>query len=190
MLTPIIWSKVANITLEASQSSRFLGKPYLPGGVIKNDRETIVMLRKPGGYRKPTPEMEERSRIGKEHYFKWFSPIWSDVTGASTRNHPAPYPVEVPRRLVAMYSFVGDTVVDPFGGTGTTAVAASTLGRLSISVEVNAQFHEFAIRRFAQSQNVGVGATGAPDSTLALDQMPGDIRPLKLLDEPATYAAP
>src|SRR5581483_5593616 len=117
VLTPIIWLKVANIKLEASKSSRFLGKPYLPGGVIKNDRETIVMLRKPGAYRKPTAEMEAQSRIAKEDYFKWFSPIWSDVTGASTKRHPAPFPLEIARRLVLMYSFVGDVVLDPFSGT-------------------------------------------------------------------------
>src|SRR3990172_7172138 len=86
VLTPIVWLKVANIRMEASRSSRFLGKPYLPNGVVKNDRETIVILRKPGGYRKPTPEMEELSRIAKPNYFKWFQPVWSDVTGASVPN--------------------------------------------------------------------------------------------------------
>jgi site-specific DNA-methyltransferase (adenine-specific) len=147
VLTPVIWLKVANITLEASRSSRFLGKPYLPGGVIKNDRETIVMLRKPGGYRKPTPEMEDASRIAKDDYFRWFSPIWSNVTGASTRDHPAPYPPEIPRRLIAMYSFVGDTVVDPFSGTGTTALAAAELGRNSISVEIDPDYVRKSIAR-------------------------------------------
>ena len=94
-LTPIIWLKVGNIRLEASKSSRFLGKPNLPNGVIKNDFETIVMLRKPGGYRSPTPEMEAASRIENDDYFRWYVPIWSDVTGASTREHPAPFPFEI-----------------------------------------------------------------------------------------------
>lgn len=84
-LTPIMWHKVSNILLEASDSSRFLGKPNLPNGIVKNDLETIVMLRKPGGYRKPTPEMERASFITNEEYFKWFLPIWSDITGASTK---------------------------------------------------------------------------------------------------------
>src|SRR6266542_5310807 len=79
-LTPIIWLKVGNIQLEASNSSRFLGKPNLPNGIIKNDFETIVMLRKPGGYRSPTPEMEAASRIENDEYFRWFVPIWSDIT--------------------------------------------------------------------------------------------------------------
>lgn len=148
VLTPIIWLKVANITLEASRSSRFLGKPYLPGGVIKNDRETIVLLRKPGGYRKPTAEMESLSRIGKADYFRWFVPIWTDVTGASTRDHPAPFPLEIPRRLISMYSFVGDTVVDPFAGLGTTARAAALTGRNSISLEIEPGYLAAAQKRF------------------------------------------
>lgn len=149
VLTPIIWLKVANITLEASHSSRFLGKPYLPGGVIKNDRETIVMLRKPGGYRKLTPEMEANSRIAKEDYFRWFVPVWADVTGASTKHHPAPFPLEIPRRLISMYSFVGDTVVDPFAGLGTTAQAAALTGRNSLSFEIEPNYYADAQRRFA-----------------------------------------
>jgi site-specific DNA-methyltransferase (adenine-specific) len=149
VLTAIIWLKVANIKLEASRSSRFLGKPYLPGGVIKNDRETIVMLRKPGGYRKPTAKMEAESRIAKNDYFKWFMPVWSDVTGASTRDHPAPYPLEVPRRLISMFSFVGDVVVDPFSGMGTTAQAAGLTGRNSMNFEVEPSYNLDARKRFA-----------------------------------------
>jgi modification methylase len=156
VLTPIIWLKVANITLEASRSSRFLGKPYLPGGVIKNDRETIVMLRKPGGYRKPTAEMEDASRIAKADYFKWFAPVWDDVTGASTRNHPAPYPPEVPKRLISMYSFVGDMVVDPFGGLGTTSLAAALTGRNSVSVEIEPSYYAASLKRFGESHNTAV----------------------------------
>ncbi len=149
VLTPVIWYKVANIAMEASKSSRFLGKPYLPGGVIKNDRETIVMLRKPGGYRKPTAKMEAASKIAKDDYFKWFMPIWTDVKGASTRDHPAPYPLEIPRRLISMFSFVGDLVVDPFSGTGTTSRAAALVGRHSLAFEVEPSYNMDARRRFA-----------------------------------------
>src|SRR5581483_2534930 len=94
-LTPIRWLKVANIKLEASQSSWYLGKPNLPGGIVKNDIETILMLRKPGGYRKPTAEMERGSFIPTEAYRLLFRPVWDDVKGASGRRwkHPAPYPV-------------------------------------------------------------------------------------------------
>jgi site-specific DNA-methyltransferase (adenine-specific) len=149
-LTPIIWLKVSNIVLEASHSSRFLGKPNLPNGIIKNDFETIVMLRKPGGYRSPTPEMEAASRIENEDYFRWFVPIWSDITGASTREHPAPYPEELAYRLVRMYSFAGDTVLDPFLGSGTTTAAAIRAGRNSIGVEAEPKYVALAERRLAK----------------------------------------
>ena len=127
---------MSNIKLEASSSSRFLGKPNLPNGIVKNDLEHILFFRKPGGYRKPTPEMEERSFISTDDYSKWFSPVWTDVTGQLRKHHPAPDPAEIPRRLIRMFSFAGDTVLDPFGGTGTTALAAGEAGRNSISVEI------------------------------------------------------
>jgi len=122
--------------------------------VIKNDRESILFLRKPGGYRKPTAEMESLSKIAKDDYFKWFSPIWSDVPGASTRDHPAPYPLEIAHRLISMFSFVGDTVLDPFAGTGTTAVAAAAIGRNSISVDVQDSYVLMAAKRLASRQEV------------------------------------
>jgi modification methylase len=127
---------VANIKLEASRSARYLGKPNLPNGVVKNDLEHILFFRKPGGYRKPTEEMEKRSFIPTDDYARWFAPVWTDVTGQLRRDHPAPYPLEVPRRLIRMCSFAGDTVVDPFAGTGTTALAALETGRNSVSVEI------------------------------------------------------
>src|SRR5262249_39558796 len=134
--TPIRWLKVSNIKMEASSSSRFLGKPNLPNGIVKNDLEHILFLRKPGGYRKPTTEQERLSRIETEEYSQLFAPIWSDVTGQLRSVHPAPYPVELARRLIRMFSFVGDTVLDPFAGTGSTAVASIETGRNSISIDV------------------------------------------------------
>ena len=139
-LTPIRWLKVANIKLEASRSSRFLGKPNLPNGVIKNDVEHILLMRKPGGYRSPTEEQERLSYIPTEEYAKLFAPFWTDVTGQPRTTHPAPYPIEVPRRLIRMFSFTGDTVVDPFAGTGSTALAAMETGRHSVSVEIDPRY--------------------------------------------------
>ncbi len=150
-LTPILWYKIANVKLEASRSSRFLGKPNLPNGIVKNDVEHILMFRKPGGYRSPTPEMERLSHIPTDDYAKWFSPIWTDVRGQIRRDHPAPYPLEIPRRLIRMYSFVGDTVVDPFGGTGTTAAAAIETGRNSVSVEIDPSYVSLIEKRLSES---------------------------------------
>lgn len=150
-LTPIRWYKVSNIKTEASESSVYLGKPNLPNGIVKNDFEHILLLRKPGGYRSPTEEMNERSRIDTDDYRAWFSPIWTDVTGQLRKDHPAPYPLEIPRRLVRMFSFAGDVVLDPFGGTGTTAMAAIETGRSSISYEIDESYIEITRKRLAET---------------------------------------
>jgi DNA modification methylase len=135
-LTPILWHKITNASYEVENGSSFLGKPYEPNAILKNDMEYILMLRKPGGYRKPTDEQRKESMLTKDEYAKWFRSFWSDVTGESTRQHPAPFPVEVAYRLVRMFSFVGDTVLDPFMGTASTLVAACRCDRNSIGVEV------------------------------------------------------
>ena len=125
-LAPIIWHKIANAVVRGRQRwRRFLGKPYEPNSVIKNDIEFILMERKPGGYRTPDLATRVLSVISAENHKKWFQQIWSGLTGASTRHHPAPYPLELAERLIRMFSFVGDTVLDPFLGTGTTTVAAA-----------------------------------------------------------------
>ncbi|GAB6186998.1 DNA-methyltransferase [Thermopirellula anaerolimosa] len=147
-LAPIIWHKIANAVFEASgNGAGFLGKPYEPNAVIKNDIEFILMQRKPGGYRKPTIPTRVLSVISEDNHKQWFQSIWSGVTGASTRNHPAPYPEELAVRLVRMFSFVGDTVLDPFMGTGTTTVAAAKWGRNSIGVEIDPHYFAMAEKR-------------------------------------------
>ena len=153
-LTPIRWMKVANIKLEASRSTRYLGKPNLPNGIVKNDIEHILFFRKPG-YRKPTSLMEERSFISTEDYMKWFAPIWTDVTGQIRRDHPAPYPLEIPRRLIRMFSFSGDTVVDPFAGTGTTSLAALETGRHSVSVDIEPSYIDIIEARLKETKLTG-----------------------------------
>lgn len=154
-LTPIRWLKVANIALEAPRSSRYLGKPNLPNGIVKNDLEHILLLRKPGGYRSPTEEQERLSFIPADDYARWFAPVWSGVQGQLRRHHPAPYPLEVPRRLIRMFSFVGDTVVDPFAGAGTTAVAALETGRNSISVEIEPSYVRLIEQRLQEGNLLG-----------------------------------
>lgn len=150
-LTPIRWLKVANITLEASRSSRFLGKPNLPNGIVKNDVETILFLRKPGGYRKPSRWQEENSLISTDDYARWFQSVWTDVSGQLRGKHPAPFPLEIARRLIRMFSFAGDTVIDPFAGTGTTAVAALQTGRNSVSLEIDPSYVDMIENRLRES---------------------------------------
>lgn len=145
-LNPIIWHKIANATYEVDNGTKFLGKPYEPNAIIKNDIEFILMQRKPGGYRKPTPEQRRFSMIDKKDYEEWFRQFWN-ISGASTREHPAPFPLELAYRLVRMFSFFGDTVLDPFCGTGTTMLAAMKANRNSIGVEIDPAYCEMAMRR-------------------------------------------
>ncbi len=146
-LTPILWHKIANANYEVDHGSSFLGKPYEPNAIIKNDVEYILMLRKPGAYRRPTDIQRQRSKIGRDEFVKWFRSFWTDIPGSSTRDHPAPYPVELAYRLIRMFSFVGDTVFDPFVGTGTTSVAAIRSCRHSIGVEVDPRYFRLAVER-------------------------------------------
>jgi DNA modification methylase len=150
-LAPIIWYKIANAVYEAEgNGGGFLGKPYEPNAVVKNDIEFILMERKPGGYRKPDLATRILSVIPAERHREWFQQIWTGLTGASTRHHPAPFPLELAERLIRMFSFVGDTVLDPFMGTGTTNVAAAKWGRNSIGVEIDPEYFDMACHRFAR----------------------------------------
>jgi DNA modification methylase len=147
-LAPIIWHKIANAAHEVENGGGgFLGKPYEPNAVIKNGTEFILMQRKPGGYRAPMPAVRVLSVISADDHRKWFQQVWTGLTGASTKDHPAPYPVELAERLIRMFSFVGDTVLDPFMGTGTTALAASKCGRNSINFEIDSTYLNFAADR-------------------------------------------
>lgn len=148
-LSPIIWHKISNMKTEANGSGSYLGKPFEPNGVIKNDIEFLLMLRKPGGYRSPSAAARLLSVISAEDHDRWFRQIWNDVRGASTKDHPAPFPVELAERLIRMFSFVGDTVFDPFTGTASTQVAARQCGRNSIGVEVEPTYHAMAEARLA-----------------------------------------
>jgi len=156
-LNPIIWHKIANASYEIENGSKFLGKPYEPNAIVKNDIEFILMQRKPGGYRKPTIEQREKSRIGKEDFDRWFQQIWN-ITGASTKQHPAPFPMELATRLVRMFSFTGDTVLDPFCGSGTTMIAAFRTGRNSTGVEIDPEYCRMAAR-FLKAESANLFST-------------------------------
>ena len=146
-LAPIIWHKIANAVYEVENGSSFLGKPYEPNAVIKNDIEFILMQRKPGGYRAPSVATRVLSIIPEDCHREWFQQIWTGLPGASTRDHPAPFPVELAARLIRMFSFVGDTVLDPFMGTASTNIAAAKWGRNSIGIEVDEEYYALAEKR-------------------------------------------
>ena len=153
-LAPIIWHKIANAQYEMGAGG-FFGKPYEPNGIIKNDIEYILFERKPGGYRSPNLATRLMSIIAVGDHAEWFRQVWC-LGGASTRNHPAPFPVALAERLIRMFSFVGDTVFDPFLGTGTTSVAAARCGRNSIGSEIDPDYFTLCIDRV----RTGVAAAG------------------------------
>lgn len=148
-LTPILWHKIANGVTEAEgNGAGFYGKPYQPGAVVKNDVEYILFMRKGGGYRSVSTMQKQLSMLTKEEMQGWFRSFWTDVKGASTRNgHPAPYPPELAERLIRMFSFAGDKVLDPFAGAGSTTVAAINVGRHSIANELEPVYVEQAHSR-------------------------------------------
>ncbi len=151
-LTPILWFKIGNRTNESGGgSSGYYGKPYQPGAIIKNDHERILMLRKPGRYRTTPMIQKALSMLQRDEMGQWMRPVWSDIRGASLRaGHPAPFPPELAERLIRMFSFAGDTVLDPFAGSGSTAMAAIRAGRNSISIEIEQEYLNSATRRAAQ----------------------------------------
>lgn len=150
-LTPILWAKIANASFEVEGNGGFLGKPFEPGAIVKNDVEFILMFRKPGGYRSPDPRTRLLSVIPAERQREWFKQVWTDIPGASLKDHPAPYPVELAERIVRMFSFVGDIVLDPFSGTGSTMLAAMRSGRNSVGVEIDPQYVSQAKHRLEQA---------------------------------------
>jgi len=152
-LQPILWNKIANGATEVEgNGAGFYGKPYQPGGIIKNDIEYILFLRKGGEYRTAPSLQKALSMLSKDEMKGWFRSIWPDIRGASTREgHPAPYPVELAERLIRMFSFAGDTVLDPFAGTGSTSQAAILSGRNSIANEIEPAYLELARQRVTKA---------------------------------------
>lgn len=183
-LNPIIWHKISNANYEVSNGSKFLGKPYEPNAIIKNDIEFILMQRKPGGYRTPSEEQRRLSVIAKDDYSEWFQQFWR-ITGASTREHPAPFPLELACRLVRMFSFHGDTVLDPFCGTGTTMLAAARAGRNSIGVEIDPEYCRMIARRMQHE----TGSLFAEAAFTVQAQAPEAPPAVAFGERPARYAA-
>jgi DNA modification methylase len=176
-LMPILWHKIANGATEVEgNGAGFYGKPYQPGGIIKNDIEYILFFRKGGEYRSVNGLQKALSMLTKDEMKSWQRSIWTDIRGASTRDgHPAPYPVELAERLIKLFSFAGDTVLDPFAGTGSTSQAAIMAGRNSIANEIEPAYIEIARERISRliKQPRIVGAT---EAELILDRAASKTR--------------
>lgn len=170
-LTPILWFKIANGVTEArGNGAGFYGKPYQPGAIIKNDVEYILFLRKGGEYRSPSTIQKALSMLTQDEMRSWLRPAWLDIKGESTRRgHPAPFPQTLAERLIKLFSFAGDTVLDPFVGTGTTNLAAVAAGRNSIGNEIEPAYLRIAEQRLRLATAMP-RPLGATHSTLRVDR--------------------
>lgn len=134
----IIWQK--STTMNTTGGGSVMGSfPYPRNGIVKLDFEYILLFKKQGNPPKPTQEQKEQSAMTNEEWNTFFNGHWY-ISGARQEGHLAMFPEEIPRRLIKMFSFPGENVLDPFLGSGTTALAARNLGRNSCGYEINPDF--------------------------------------------------
>lgn len=153
----IIWQKVttSNTTGGGVQMGSY---PYPRNGILKIDYEFILVFKKLGDAPKPTKEQKEQSEMTAEEWNTYFAGHWN-FAGARQDNHIATFPEELPKRLIKMFSFVGETVLDPFAGSGTTLLAAKNLERNSIGYEINPEFISYINNKLGIHQNDLNGTT-------------------------------
>jgi len=134
----IIWQKVT--TCNTTGGASIMGSyPYPRNGIVKIDYEFILLFKKPGPPPKVNKMIKEKSKLSIEEWNEYFSGHWN-FPGEKQGSHLAMFPEELPRRLIKMFSFVGETVLDPFLGSGTTTLASQNLNRSSIGYEINELF--------------------------------------------------
>ncbi len=134
----IIWQK--KTTMNTTGGANVMGSyPYPPNGMVEIDYEHILIFKKPGKSRKIDKEIKEKSKLTKEEWKEYFYGHWY-FKGARQIEHEAMFPDELPKRLIKMFTFVGETVLDPFLGSGTTMKVALKLGRNAIGYEINEKF--------------------------------------------------
>lgn len=147
----IIWQK--NTTMNTSGGGSVMGSfPYPRNGILKIDYEFILIFKKLGNAPKPTKQQKEESILSKEEWNTYFASHWT-FGGAKQTEHIAMFPEELTRRLIKMFSFVNETVFDPFAGSGTTLLAAKNLGRNSIGYEINKDFIPIIKNKLNVEQN-------------------------------------
>lgn len=143
-----IWDK-----RKFARFSSFGSYPYPPNIFSTYPYEWIIVFSKEGNREKVAKEVKEKSKISREEWLNWaINSIWEFPPAKATlEKHPAPFPEELPKRLIKLYSFYGDTVLDPFMGTGTTLKVAKQLGRNSIGFEINPDYITLAERKISQA---------------------------------------
>ena len=147
----IIWQKVttSNTTGGASVMGSY---PYPRNGILKLDYEFILIFKKLGKAPSPAPEMKTLSKLTNEEWNEYFAGHWN-FAGEKQNGHLAMFPEELPKRLIKMYSFIGETILDPFLGSGTTTLAAKNLNRNSIGYEINKSFKEPITKRLSLNKD-------------------------------------
>jgi site-specific DNA-methyltransferase (adenine-specific) len=149
----IIWQKIA--TTNTSGGAAIMGSyPFPRNGILKLDYEFILVFKKDGkSAKKISPEIKEQSRMSKEEWNTFFTGHWN-FPGVKQNKHLAMFPGELPRRLIKMFTFVGDTVLDPFLGSGTTSLAALRLNRGSAGYEINREFLPLIREKLADGEYI------------------------------------
>ena len=141
----IIWQKPT--TMHTTGGQKVMGSyPYPRGGIVKIDFEHILLFKKPGKVTSASTEVREKSILTDEEWNTYFSSHWN-FSGARQDKHIAVFPEELPKRLIKMFSFAGDTVLDPFMGSGTTALASRNLARNSIGYELNRNYRQYYMNK-------------------------------------------
>lgn len=134
----IIWQK--KTTMNTTGGANVMGSyPYPPNGLVEIDYEFILIFKKPGKKVAPSKEIKEKSKLTKEEWKEYFSGHWN-FPGERQIDHEAMFPEELPKRLIKMFTFIGDVVLDPFLGSGTTIKAALNLERNAVGYEINEKF--------------------------------------------------
>ena len=164
----IIWQK--QTTMNTTGGGAVMGSfPYPRNGILKIDYEFILIFKKQGNSPKPTLEQKQLSEMSKEEWNTYFASHWT-FGGARQDGHIAMFPEELPARLIKMFSFVGETVLDPFMGSGTTALAARNLQRYSVGYEINPDFIPF----YKSKLNVGQTDLNGTEYVLQKDTKSGN----------------
>ncbi|TGK68395.1 site-specific DNA-methyltransferase [Leptospira wolffii] len=142
----IIWRKIT--TTKTTGGGAWMGSIYFPrDGYITYEHEYILIFKKKGKSPKVTPEQKLESKLPKEFRSKWFRGIWDDIQGERQAEHKAMFPLELPERIIRMFTYAGETVLDPFMGSGTTAQAAFLHKRNSIGIELNERYAQLGQKR-------------------------------------------
>jgi DNA modification methylase len=153
----IIWQK--RTTMRTSGGATVMGSyPYPPNGLVEIDYEHIMLFKRPGKAPKVARSVKERSRLSKQEWKTDFNGHWH-FGGARQVGHEAMFPEELPRRLISMFTFVGETVLDPFLGSGTTIKAALDLNRRAVGYEINRDFQEVIEKKIGPKAFKGISVT-------------------------------